>query len=222
MILIAEDEAKIASLLADYLGAAGYSTETITDGDAVIAAVNAQQPELLLLDIMLPGKDGLEICRELRHVSEVPIIMLTAKVEEIDRLIGLESGADDYICKPFSPREVVARVKAILRRARVSTEVAPLFPAGLRLDAATHSATLDTEPLQLTPVEFRLLHALWSEPGKILSRDMLMDTVYADNRVVTDRTVDTHVKNVRRKIEAIRPGDTSIRSIYGVGYRLDL
>ena len=222
MILIAEDEAKIASLLADYLGAAGYSTETITDGDAVIAAVNAQQPELLLLDIMLPGKDGLEICRELRHVSEVPIIMLTAKVEEIDRLIGLESGADDYICKPFSTREVVARVKAILRRARVSTEVAPLFPAGLRLDAATHSATLDTEPLQLTPVEFRLLHALWSEPGKILSRDMLMDTVYADNRVVTDRTVDTHVKNVRRKIEAIRPGDTSIRSIYGVGYRLDL
>lgn len=222
MILIAEDETKIASLLADYLGAAGYETEIISDGEAVISAVTSLRPELVLLDVMLPGKDGLEICRELRHNSEVPIVMITAKVEEIDRLIGLESGADDYICKPFSPREVVARVKAILRRARTPTDVVPLFPAGLRLDAASHSATLDNVPLHLTPVEFRLLHALWSEPGKILSRDTLMDTVYADNRVVTDRTVDTHVKNVRRKIENIRPGDTSIRSIYGMGYRLDL
>jgi len=222
MILIAEDESKIASLLADYLGAAGYETQIVAEGDAVIAAVNANRPELVMLDIMLPGKDGLEICRELRHHSDVPIVMITAKVEEIDRLIGLESGADDYICKPFSPREVVARVKAILRRARTPADVAPLFPAGLRLDPGTHSATLDNVPLHLTPVEFRLLHALWSEPGKILSRDNLMDTVYADNRVVTDRTVDTHVKNVRRKIETIRPGDTSIRSIYGMGYRLDL
>jgi len=222
MILIAEDESKIASLLADYLVAAGYETHVVADGADVMASVNSMRPELVLLDIMLPGKDGLEICRELRHNNDVPIIMITAKVEEIDRLIGLESGADDYICKPFSPREVVARVKAILRRARHSTDVAPLFPAGLRLDPGSHSATLDNVPLHLTPVEFRLLHALWSEPGKILSRDTLMDTVYADNRVVTDRTVDTHVKNVRRKIEAIRPGDTSIRSIYGMGYRLDL
>jgi len=222
MILIAEDENKIAALLADYLNAAGFQTHIVEDGDAVLNAITTLQPELVLLDVMLPGKDGLEICRELRHNNDVPVIMITAKVEEIDRLIGLESGADDYICKPFSPREVVARVKAILRRARSTAEVAPLFPAGLRLDAAAHTASLDNTPLHLTPVEFRLLHALWSEPGKILSRDTLMDAVYADNRVVTDRTVDTHVKNVRRKIEAIRPGDTSIRSIYGAGYRLDL
>jgi two-component system response regulator BaeR len=222
MILIAEDESKIAALMADYLNAAGFQTHIVAQGEVVLATVATLQPELVLLDVMLPGKDGLGICRELRHTNDVPVIMITARVEEIDRLIGLESGADDYICKPFSPREVVARVKAILRRARSTVEVVPLFPAGLRLDATAHTATLDNTPLHLTPVEFRLLYALWREPGKILSRDTLMDVVYADKRVVTDRTVDTHVKNVRRKIEALRPGDTSIRSIYGAGYRLDL
>jgi two-component system response regulator BaeR len=220
MILIAEDEPKLAALLADYLKAAGFDTQWLADGSQVLPAIREKPPELLLLDLMLPGRDGLDICRELRTFSNLPVIMVTARVEEIDRLIGLELGADDYICKPFSPREVVARVKAILRR--LQPEATPGDDRPLHIDEARYSATLDGQALELTPVEFRLLKAMAGGRGAILSREKLLDHLYEDHRVVNDRTVDTHVKNLRRKLEKVRPGDDVIRSIYGVGYRLML
>jgi two-component system response regulator BaeR len=216
-ILIVEDEPKLAALEADYLKAAGFDTHIIGDGREVVPWVRAHAPDLILLDLMLPGRDGVEICRELRSFSEVPIVMVTAKVEEIDRLIGLDSGADDYVCKPFSVRELVARVRAILRRGRAGTSV-----PGLVLDEATHRAELDGRPLDLTPVEFRLLRALASTPGRVFARERLLERLYEDHRVVTDRTVDAHVKNLRRKLEEIRPGEELVRSIYGVGYKLEL
>ncbi|MBW8904184.1 MAG: response regulator [Betaproteobacteria bacterium] len=216
-ILIVEDEPKLAALEADYLKAAGFDTHIIGDGRDVIPWVRSQAPDLILLDLMLPGRDGVEICRELRAFSEIPIVMVTAKVEEIDRLIGLDSGADDYVCKPFSVRELVARVRAILRRGRAGTSV-----PGLVLDESTHHAELDGRPLDLTPVEFRLLLALASTPGRVFGRERLLERLYEDHRVVTDRTVDAHVKNLRRKLEEIRPGEELVRSIYGVGYKLEL
>ena len=216
-ILIVEDEPKLAALEADYLKAAGFDTHIIGDGREVVSWVRAHAPDLILLDLMLQGRDGVEICRELRSFSEVPIIMVTAKVEEIDRLIGLDSGADDYVCKPFSVRELVARVRAILRRGGAGPSV-----PGLVLDEATHRAELDGRPFDLTPVEFRLLRALASTPGRVFARERLLERLYEDHRVVTDRTVDAHVKNLRRKLEEIRPGEELVRSIYGVGYKLEL
>ena len=214
-ILIVEDEPKLAALEADYLKAAGFETQTIADGREVMPAVRRQAPDLILLDLMLPGRDGLEVCRELRTFSDVPVIMVTAKVEEIDRLIGLDLGADDYVCKPFSVRELVARVRAILRRRRTpSTALVP--------DDERHLAELDGRPLDLTPVEFRLLRALAAAPGRVFARERLLEQLYEDHRVVTDRTVDAHVKNLRRKLEEVRPGEELVRSIYGVGYKLEL
>ncbi|MGF6240082.1 MULTISPECIES: response regulator [Paraburkholderia] len=223
-ILIVEDEPKLAALLADYLRAEGYQTTTLADGLQVIPFVHAHPPALILLDLMLPGRGGFEICRELRTFSTIPVVILTARVDEIDRLLGLELGADDYVCKPFSPREVVARVKAILRRAgkpaaTPQPEIAPQPP--LVVDVERHVARLDDKDLQLTPIELRLLALLQSTPGRIYRRDHLLRQLYDDHRVVTDRTVDTHVKNLRRKLQVVRPGQDMIRSIYGVGYRLD-
>jgi two-component system response regulator BaeR len=216
-ILIVEDEPKLAALEADYLKAAGFETHVIGDGREVVDWVRGQAPDLILLDLMLPGRDGLEICRELRAFSDVPIVMVTAKVEEIDRLIGLDSGADDYVCKPFSVRELVARVRAILRRGRGSVSA-----AGLVIDEQAHRAQLDGRALDLTPVEFRLLRALADAPGRVFPRERLLERIYEDHRVVTDRTVDAHVKNLRRKLEEVRPGEELVRSIYGVGYKLEL
>ncbi|PWF23039.1 response regulator [Corticimicrobacter populi] len=225
-ILIVEDEPKLASLLSDYLQASGYNTHTIHNGLDALQAIRDRQPDLVLLDLMLPGKDGLDICRELRRDSDLPVIMLTARVEEIDRLLGLELGADDYICKPFSPREVVARVKTILRRVqRPQTDTTPAeaqVSSALVIRADRFEALLDQQPLNLTPVEFRLLQTLAESPGRIFSREKLLDHLYDDHRVVTDRTVDSHIKNLRRKLNAIRPEAEVIQSIYGVGYKLDL
>jgi two-component system response regulator BaeR len=215
-ILIVEDEVKLAALEADYLRAEGFEPHSIANGLEVVPWVRAHAPDLILLDLMLPGRDGLDICRELRTFTDVPIVMVTARVEEIDRLIGLDLGADDYVCKPFSARELIARVKAILRRGR-----APVAN-GLVLDDERHVAMLDGRALDLTPVEFRLLRALASTPGRVFSRDKLLEHLYADHRVVTDRTVDAHVKNLRRKLEEVRPGQELVRSIYGVGYKLEL
>lgn len=230
-ILIVEDEPKLAALLGDYLRNAGFLTSHIADGAAVVPAVRAAMPDLLLLDLMLPGRGGADICRELRSFSHVPIVMLTAKVEEIDRLLGLQLGADDYICKPFSPREVVARVQAILRRAgqwqvppqRGAGPVQPAIAglAGLLIDDKGYSASFAGQPLELTPVEFRLLKTLSGQPGRVFSRDQLMNNLYQDDRIVTDRTVDSHVKNLRRKLDAVSKDHEMIRSIYGVGYRFD-
>lgn len=220
-ILIVEDEPKLAALLADYLAAAGFETRWLADGREVLPAVKAAAPDLILLDLMLPGRDGLELCRELRAFTEVPIVMITARVEEIDRLLGLELGADDYICKPFSPREVVARVKAILRRTRRAAGKAA-DELGLVIDEARYRATLHGQVLDLTPVEFRLLRALAAAPGRVFPRDRLLDKLYTDHRVVTDRTVDSHIKNLRRKLAQACPERELIHSVYGVGYKLEL
>jgi len=216
-VLIVEDEPKLAELVADYLKAAGFDAHCIANGLDAVPWVKANHPDLIVLDLMLPGRDGMEICKEVRSFSDLPIIMVTARVEEVDRLIGLESGADDYLCKPFSVRELVARVKALLRRPRAAAA-----PAGLVIDEGNHQVVLDGKTLDLTPVEFRLVAALAAAPGRVFSRDSLLEKLYADHRVVTDRTVDAHVKNLRRKIEEIRPGADLVRSIYGVGYKLEL
>ncbi len=170
---------------------------------------------------MLPGVDGLTICRELREFSQVPIVMITARVEEIDRLLGLELGADDYVCKPFSPREVVARVKAILRRQRRDLGAETNALHGLVLHESAFRASVNGRILPLTPVEFRLLHSLAEQPGRVYSRAQLMNRVYTDGRVVSDRTMDTHIKNLRRKLADVLPDAELIHSDYGVGYRLE-
>ena len=221
-ILIVEDEHKLAQILDEYLVMAGFRCEQMHTGSGVIERARTSPPALILLDLMLPGVDGLTICREIRAFSSVPIIMVTARVEEIDRLLGLELGADDYICKPYSPREVVARVKAVLRRA--ATPGAPDRVAvidGLGIDRERFSASLDGEKLDLTRVEFRLLEALAEIPGRVLSRAQLLDRIYDDHRVVADRTVESHIKNLRRKLDAIRPAAPLIGSVYGVGYRIE-
>ncbi len=218
-ILIVEDEAKIASLLRDYLEKiGGYQTRWVDRGDEAVQVFEEVSPDLVLLDLMLPGMDGLEVCKAIRQKSQVPVIMVTALVEEIDRLLGLELGADDYICKPFSPREVVARVKAVLRRAGASGNNTVL--SGLQIDEERHVASLNSRQLKLSPVEFALLSRLAAQPGRVFSRDQLMSSIYSDYRIVTDRTVDTHVKNLRRKLAESGPGTELIESVYGVGYRL--
>jgi len=217
-ILIVEDEAKIASLLRDYLEkVGGYQTHWVDRGDAALQAFEQVSPQLVLLDLMLPGMDGLEVCKAIRLKSQVPVIMVTALVEEIDRLLGLELGADDYICKPFSPREVVARVKAVLRRADASGQNKIL--SGLQIDKEQRIASINNRQLKLSPVEFALLSHLAAQPGRVFSRDQLMSSIYSDYRIVSDRTVDTHVKNLRRKLADAEPGVELIESVYGVGYR---
>ena len=221
-ILVVEDERKIADLLKDYLSGAGFKVTCLDRGDAVLAAVRANPPALVLLDLMLPGMDGIAVCRELRKFSTVPVIMATAKVEEVDRLIGLEIGADDYICKPFSPREVVARVKAVLRRARPA-EAAPRRVVGpIVLDEDTRQVTVDGNPLTLTPSEFGLLSVLMASPERVFSRSELLDRVQGYRFEGYDRTVDSHVKNLRRKIAEQLPGRDVIMTIYGVGYKLSV
>ncbi|GAA0219498.1 response regulator [Castellaniella daejeonensis] len=220
-ILVVEDEPKLAEVLRTYLEAAGYEARCAEDGLEVMPLVSDWMPDLVLLDLMLPGRDGLDLCRDIRARTAIPVIMVTARTEEIDRLLGLELGADDYICKPYSPREVVARVKAVLRRS-AAVPAPARGTGGLDIDEGAWSARLDGTALDLTPVEFRLLALLASQPGRIFSRDQVLDGLYDDRRVVTDRTVDSHVKNLRRKLAAVRPGEDLIRSVYGVGYRLDL
>lgn len=221
LVLIVEDEPKIARLLEDYLRQSHHETYWLGEGDTVDLWCKANNPDIVLLDLMLPGKDGLTVCRELRTHSQVPIIMVTARVDEIDRLLGLELGADDYICKPFSPREVVARVKALLRRVEMIEANPAEIYRGLVIDDERFSATIDGRAIELTPVEFRLLALLASQPGRVFSRDQLMNRIYVDGRVVSDRTVDSHVKNLRQKIQDSTGSDDFIRSIYGVGYKLE-
>lgn len=227
-LLVVEDEPRIARLVGDYLLAAGHQVRLVDHGDRVLSAVQERMPDLIVLDLMLPGQDGLSLCRAIRRFSEVPIVMLTARVEEVDRLIGLDAGADDYICKPFSPRELVARVRAVLRRShhRPAADANPLATAqtaavGLQLDEARHQAQLNGQPLDLTPVELRLLAALVAAPGRVFSRDQLLDRLHDDQRALSDRTVDSHVKNLRRKLERAGASPDTIRSIYGVGYRFE-
>jgi two-component system response regulator BaeR len=218
-ILIVEDEVKLAGLMRDYLVQEGYEVAMLHRGDEVEAWVRDHPTDLVLLDLMLPGKSGLDVCKALRARGADPsIIMVTARVDEIDRLLGLELGADDYICKPFSPREVVARVKAVLRRSRKG---APPADGGLVLDDSGYKATLAGKDLALTAVEYQLLKVLAAHPGRIYTRDQLIDAMYRDERVVSDRTVDSHIKKIRRKIAAVVPEREMIHSLYGVGYKYD-
>lgn len=219
-VLIVEDEPKIATLLLDYLEAGHYKTSWLENGAEVVEWVAENSPDLILLDLMLPGKDGIEICQEVREFSQVPIMMLTARVEEIDRILGLEIGADDYVCKPFSPREVMTRVKALLRRANFSLQTENLSTK-LNLDLEKFEAKYFDQILDLTRVEFRLLHTLSGKPGFVFSRQKLMDTVYDDHRIVSDRTMDTHIKNLRKKLQEADGDPEMIRSIYGIGYKFD-
>jgi two-component system response regulator BaeR len=219
-ILIVEDEEKIANLLRDYLQAQGHVMHHIARGDLVEEWVRHHPVDLVLLDLMLPGRSGLEVCKALRTFSDAAIIMVTARVDEIDRLLGLELGADDYICKPFSPREVVARVATVLRRT-LRTPQLPARTAGLLLDANSWRASLDGVALDLTAVEFKLLEVLSGQPGRIFSRDQLMDAMYRDERIVADRTVDSHVKKLRRKLAEVVSGQEFIHSIYAVGYQYE-
>ncbi|HLS87126.1 MAG TPA: response regulator [Burkholderiales bacterium] len=218
-VLVVEDEEKLAGLLRDYLAQEGYAVSVLHRGDEVEDFVRASPVDLVLLDLMLPGKSGLEVCKALRAASpQLSIIMVTARVDEVDRLLGLELGADDYICKPFSPREVVARVKAVLRRARRGS-AAP--DDGLVLDDAGFKASIGGRDLGLTAIEYQLLKVLHAQPGRIFTRDQLIDAMYRDERVVSDRTVDSHIKKLRRKIEAVQPGREVIHSLYGVGYKYE-
>jgi len=216
-ILIAEDEPKIAALLSEYLQGSGYLASIVDEGDRVLQAIAEKRPDLLLLDVMLPGMDGLQILRELRKDSELPVIMLTARVEEIDRLLGLEFGADDYVCKPFSPREVVARVRALLRRSS-----GPVLNNPFVVDEQAQRILIGDRPLPLTTMEYRLLQTLVTHPGRLYSRDQLLDLMHDDLRDVTDRVVDSHIRNLRRKLEDLVPGGPYVHSVYGAGYRFEL
>ena len=215
ILMIVEDEPELAALVADYARAAGYEPRVVGDGALALEAIRAAPPALVVLDLMLPGLDGLALCRAVRAFSDVPIVMVTARVEEIDRLLGLESGADDYLCKPFSPRELMARVKAILRRAGNAP------PRVLEVDEGARRIRVHGKELDLTPSEYAILAALARRPGQVLSRAQLLDAARADSLDATDRAIDSHIKNLRRKIDAAAPGLEAIRSIYGLGYRYD-
>ena len=221
-ILIVEDEPKIAELIADYLHSNSYTTTHIDHGDRVLPWLEENRPDLVLLDVMLPGMDGLALCREIRQRSEhIGIIMLTARVEEIDRLLGLEIGADDYICKPFSPREVLARTKALLRRISQITlpDAEDNASCPLVLDHTGWRALANGKDLGLTAIEFQLLSVMMQTPGRIYSREQLMEQMYRDHRIVSERTVDSHIKKLRKKIADAWPERDIIHSVYGVGYK---
>ena len=219
--MIVEDENDLAELIADYARAAGYFPTIVGNGKQALEAVRAQMPDFIVLDLMLPGLDGLSFCQDVRQFSQVPIIMVTAKVEEIDRLIGLETGADDYLCKPFSPRELMARIKTILRRIDAKNVVSD--PARrIVIDEVKHRISIDNTVLELTRTEYLLLTCFVRHPGQIFSRAQLLDLANQDSLDVTDRAIDTHIKNLPRKLQAALPDVDAIHSIYGVGYRFDL
>ncbi len=223
-IIIVEDEDKIAQILVDYLTKEGFKTKVVSDGSNAVETIKASEPAFVILDLMLPGKDGLTICKEVRQFSTVSILMLTARVDEIDRLLGLEIGADDYVCKPFLPREVVARVRAILRR--VQQPAAPrtddrIEYRGIVLSPERFLCRIGESEIELTPVEFRMLQTLISHPGRVYSRDTLMKLSYPDDRIVSDRTIDSHIKNLRKKLSDVLADEEIIHSIYGMGYKIE-
>lgn len=223
-VVVVEDEPKIAELVADYLKNSGFNVTILYEGSQAVETIRAREPDFLILDLMIPGKDGLTICKEVRQFSNLPIMMLTAKADEIDRLIGLEVGADDYVCKPFSPREVVSRVRTILRRVQgppVEINDKEISYRNVTLHVDRFQCVVEGQRIDLTPVEFRMLKGLISHPGRVYSREKLIDLAYDDNRIVSDRTIDTHVKNLRKKLPRTDNGEDLIHSIYGVGYKIE-
>jgi two-component system response regulator BaeR len=216
-IFIIEDEPELAELVADYARANGYVPTVFGHGGEALDALRGDVPDMLVLDLMLPGVDGLTLCREVRAFSDVPIIMVTARVEEIDRLLGLDSGADDYLCKPFSPRELMARIRVILRRTQKGDPASPC-----QVDEAARRVSINGHALDLTPSEYQILAGMARRRGQVFSRAQLLDLASQDSLDVTDRAVDSHIKNLRRKIGAVLPDADAISSVYGLGYRFDL
>ena len=219
-ILVVEDEAKISDVLQDYLKKGGYSVTCLSRGDQVLPQIRKQMPDLILLDIMLPGMDGTEVCREIRKHWRVPIIMITARVEEVDRILGLELGADDYMCKPFSPREMVARVKAVLRRTQEEPEEKQIVVGPILLDPDRFQVEIAGQTVKLTGNEFILLKTLMTRPERVFSRTELLNRVQGYEYDGYDRTIDTHVKNLRKKIATALPDQEIIVTVYGIGYKL--
>lgn len=225
-ILVVEDAEDLARVIVRELTASGYSAVAVSDGLSAVAFNERERPDLIVLDWMLPGIDGIEVLRRVRQVAATPVLMLTARSEETDRVIGLELGADDYLAKPFGMRELIARVRALLRRSEVLRQTLSVDRAdsqeilscsGLRLDPAAHTALLDGETLELTPTEFALLHLLLRSPGRAFSRPYLLDTVWRESYVGGDRSVDNTVLRLRKKLGAL--GD-ALETVWGVGYRL--
>ncbi len=219
LILVVDDEPDIASICRDYLVAAGFRVTVAGDGARGLALARREQPDLVVLDLMLPGMDGLDVCCELRRKQEVPIIMLTARVDEADRLIGLELGADDYLTKPFSPRELVARVRAVLRRAGAAAVTPVVRALDLVLDRGRYRAILPDREVPLTPTEFEILATLASQPGRIFSREQLLTAARGVLFESYERAVDSHIRNIRRKIEPVGADPRYVITVYGVGYK---
>jgi two-component system, OmpR family, response regulator BaeR len=218
-VLVVEDDRKISDLLQNYLRASGYVAEAAYDGRDALRQIELQVPDAVILDWMLPGLDGISVCKAVRAFSDVPILMLTARVDEVDRLLGLDTGADDYVCKPFAPREVIARIRALLRRAqgKVKTSTSPWI-----IDDASFRISWRGQWLVLTRIEFMMFRLLLSRPGRVYSRDQLLASAHDSQRDISDRAIDTHVKNLRKKVQAVEPGSDCIASVYGVGYRFDI
>jgi DNA-binding response OmpR family regulator len=223
LILVVDDEPKIVRLARDYLEKDGFRVLSAGDGLTALAIARAEKPDLIVLDIMLPGMDGWEVCRRLRGETDVPIIMLTARAEESDQIVGLELGADDYVTKPFSPRALLARVRAVLRRAQGQVKAPAMVRAGgLEIDMEGRRADLNGQSLKLTPNEFKLLALLARHPGQSLTREQLLDELHGAAYPSFDRSIDSHVKNLRRKLKAGSDQTVSIETVYGIGYRLSL
>jgi two-component system response regulator BaeR len=220
-VLIVEDEKKLADILIAYLNKEQFRVTHYESGSGVSDWVKNNQPNIILLDLMLPDVNGKDLCKEIRQFSTVPIIMVTAMIDEIDRLIGLELGADDYVCKPFSPKEVIARVKAVLRRSEGDFNQGEIYDA-FEVNDETYSIKLHGDRLDLTPVEFRLLKMFIQSPGRVFNRDQILDNIFEDGRIVLDRTVDTHVKNLRHKLKTASPEHDYVRSVYGIGYSFEI
>ena len=218
-VLVVEDDQKISDLLLIYLRAEGYEATPAYDGRDAVEQIAQRAPDVVVLDWMLPGLDGIGVCKAVRAFSDVPILMLTARVDELDRLLGLDTGADDYVCKPFAPREVVARVRALLRRAggRVIT-----LPQPWLVEDASFRISWLGQWLPLTRIEFMVFRTLLARPGRVFSRAQLLSSVHESQRDISDRAIDTHVKNLRKKVQAVDPGSDCIASVYGLGYRFDM
>ena len=218
-VLIIEDELNLAKIMQDYWAADNIESQTVSDGAEAIQMVQKYSPDVILLDIMLPNKDGTTICKEIRQFSQTPIIMTTARVDEIDRIIGLEIGADDYVCKPYSPRELLARVKVHLRKLNPSTLKGA---QELILNEDYLTASWGAHSIELTFVEFNLLKKLFDANGRIFNRDQLMDSIYSDGRIVSDRTIDSHIKKIRKKLKQLDDNIEFVHAIYGCGYKYEI
>ncbi len=219
-VLVVDDELKITRLLRDYLEQAGFSVLTAADGPAALSLARAEQPDMIVLDLGLPGLDGLDVTRSIRSGSDVPIIILTARADESDRIVGLELGADDYLVKPFSPKELVARVRAVLRRVDASVGTPEVVRApGLAIDTARRAVTIDESAVELTPSEYDLLVHLARTPGRVFTRSQLLDALHGVAFESYERAIDAHVKNLRRKIETDPAHPKYLLTVYGVGYK---